>query len=81
MEPFRREYSKLKHLPKGSEILNKQTKPKLVESLMFALTAFQLVDSYMRKQSDTIWKSMAELMKQPELTRKLIANKKAETNF
>ena len=35
-----------------SETLNKQAKPELVESQMFALTALQLADSYMKK---TIW--------------------------
>ena len=78
MEKFSKEYSKLNPLSKDSEILNKQTKPKIVESLMIALTALQLADSYMKKQSDTILKSMDELMKQTEITRTLIENKKAD---
>ena len=78
MEQFSKEYSKISHLSKDSETLNKLTKPKLVESLMIALTALQLADSYMKKQSDTILKSMDELMKQTELTRTLIENKKAD---
>ena len=49
MEQFSREYSKLSHLSKDSEILSKLTKPKLVESLMTALTAFQLADSHIKK--------------------------------
>ena len=63
MEQFSKEYCKLRHLAKDSEILNEQTKPKIVESLMIAITALQLADSYMKKQSDTILKSMDELMK------------------
>ena len=62
MEQFSKEYSKLGHLSKDSEILNKQTKPKLVENLIIALTALQIADSYMKKQSDAILKSMDELM-------------------
>ena len=72
MEQFSKEYSKLSHLSKDSDTLNKQTKPKLVESLMIALTALQLADSYMKKQSDSILKSVDELMKQTELTRTLM---------
>ena len=76
MEQFSRDYSKLNNLSKDAEILNKQTKPKLVESLMIALTALQLTDYYMKKQSDTFLKSMDELVKRTELTRKLIENEK-----
>ena len=57
------------------EIFNKQTKPKLVQSLTIALTPLQLADSYdshMKKQSDTILKSRDEFMKQNNLTRTLI---------
>ena len=79
MEQFSKKYSKLSHLSKDSEILNKQTKPKLVESLMIALTALQLADSYMKKQSDTILKSIDEVMKQTELNRTHIENKKADS--
>ena len=49
MEQFRKEYSKLNHLSKDSEISNKKTKPKIVESLMIAQTALQLADSYLKK--------------------------------
>ena len=42
MEQFSEEYSKLSHLSKDFEYLIKQTKPKLVESLMIALTILQL---------------------------------------
>ena len=66
MEQFSKKYSKLSHLSKDSEILNKQTKPKLVESLMIALTPLQLADSYMKIKSDAALKSMDELMKQTE---------------
>ena len=52
MEQFSKESSKLSYLSKDFEILDKQTKPKLVESLMIALTALHLADSYMKK---TIW--------------------------
>ena len=76
MEQFRREYSNLSLLFVDSEILNKQTTPKLVESLMIAPTALQLADSYMKKQSDNILKSMDELMEQTELTRTLVEIKK-----
>ena len=79
MEQFSKRYSKLNHLSKDFETLNKQTKPKLVESLMIALTAPQLADSYMKKQSGTTLKSMDELMKQTELTRTLIKNKKTDS--
>ena len=63
MEHSSRNYYKLGHLSKDSETLNKQAKPKLVESKMFALTARQLADSYKKKQIDTILKSVDELMK------------------
>ena len=49
METLSTEYSILSQLSKDSEILNKQTKHKIVESLMIALTALQLADSYMKK--------------------------------
>ena len=49
MEQFSKEYSKISHLSKDFETLNKLTKAKLVESLMIALTALQLADSYMKK--------------------------------
>ena len=45
---------------------------------MIALTVLQLADSYMKKQSDTILKSMDELVKQTELTRTLIENRKTD---
>ena len=48
MEQSSYEYFKLSHLSKDSETLNKQTKPKLVESLVIALTALQLADSCMK---------------------------------
>ena len=34
-----------------SETLNKQTKPKLVESLMIAVTPLQLAESYIKKNN------------------------------
>ena len=80
MEKFNAEYFKLSKLSSESEFLNKQTKPKLVESLIVSLTALQLADSYIKKkQSDTILKSMDELMKLTELTRTLIENKKNDS--
>ena len=48
IEQFSKVYSELSHLSKDSGFLNKQTKPKLVESLMTALTALQFADSYMK---------------------------------
>ena len=59
--------------------MNKQTKPKLVESLMIVIIALQLAYSYKKKQSDTILKSMDQIMKQTELTRTCIKNKKTES--
>ena len=57
MEQFSEEYSKLRHLSKDSQKLNKQNKPNFFESLMTAATALQTADSYMKKnQSDTILK-------------------------
>ena len=76
METLSTEYSILSQLSKDSEILNKQTKHKIVESLMIALTALQLADFFMKQQTDTILKSMEESMKQTEVTRTLIENKK-----
>ena len=55
MEQFSREFSKLSHFSKDSEIFNIQTKPKLVESLMIALTALQLADSYLKKNNLTLF--------------------------
>ena len=52
MEWFSRECSKMRHLSMDSENLNKQTKPKLGESLMITLTARQLADSFMKPQSE-----------------------------
>ena len=75
MEQFIKGYSKVSHLSKESEILNKETKPKLVGSLMILLTALQSAESYMNEHSDIIFKSMDELMKQTELTKTLIENK------
>ena len=49
MEQFSRKYSKLVNLCKDAEILNKQTKLNLVESLIIDLTTLQLADSYMKK--------------------------------
>ena len=66
-------------MSKDYETSNKQTKPKLFESLMIALTALQTADSYMKKQSDTILETMDELMKQTELTRTLIENEKTDS--
>ena len=66
MEQFNKEYSKLSHLSKNPGTLNKLTKPKLVESLIIPLTAHQLAESYMKKQSDTIFNSKDGLMKQTE---------------
>ena len=79
IEQFSKEYSKVSHLSKESETLNKQTKPKLVESLKIALTTLQLANSCMKKQSDTILNSMDELMKQTDLTRTFIENKKTDS--
>ena len=76
MEQFGWDYYKLSHLSKDYEILNEQTKHKLFESLVIALTALQLGDSYMKSQCDTNLKSMDELKKQTELTRTLIEKKK-----
>ena len=76
MEQFSKESSKLSYLSKDFEILDKQTKPKLVESLMIALTALHLADSCMKKNSATILKSMDELMEQTELASTLTENKK-----
>ena len=44
MEQFRREYSKLCHLSMESGNLNKQSKPKLVKSLMIAITTLLVAD-------------------------------------
>ena len=41
MEQFSKEYSKISHLSKDYETWNKLTKPKLVGSLMVALTVLQ----------------------------------------
>ena len=46
------EYSRLNHLSMDSEILDNQTRPNLVESLMIALTALQIADFYMKKQNN-----------------------------
>ena len=46
---------------------------------MIALTALQIAYSYMKKQSDTILKSMHELMKQTVTTRTLTENKKTDS--
>ena len=81
MEQFSREYSSISHLSKDSEILSIQTKPKLVESLMIALTALQPVDSFMTTHSDTILKSMHTIMMQTELTAILIENNKTVNLF
>ena len=69
----------MSHLFKDSEILNKQTKPKLVERLLVALIALQLAESCMKKQSDVTLKSMDELMKRTELTRTLVENTKIDS--
>ena len=66
-------------MSEDAEIMNKQTKSKVVESLMIAPTALQLADFYMEKQSVTTLKSMAELMKQTELTRTFTENKKTDS--
>ena len=63
MEQFSSEYSNLSYLSKDFENLNKQMKPISVGSLMIARTALQIADSYMKKRSDTILKSMDDLMK------------------
>ena len=81
MEKFSRNYSKLSHLSMDSENLNKQTKLTLVESLMIALTALRLADSYMKKkQSDTTLRLMDDLIKQTELTRTLSENNKIDND-
>ena len=50
-------------MSKDSETLIKETKPKLGENLMIALTVLQLADSCMKKQSGTNLKSMDAIMK------------------
>ena len=47
MEPVSREYLNISLFSKDSDNLNKQTKPKLVESVTIALIALQLADSHM----------------------------------
>ena len=42
MGQFSKEYSNLSHLSLEPKTLNKLTKPKLVESLMIAVTSLQL---------------------------------------
>ena len=49
MEQLSGEQSKLNDLSEDAEILNKQKKSKVVESLMIAQTALQLADSYIEK--------------------------------
>ena len=54
VEQFIREYYKLDNFPKDTEILNKQTKPKLNESVMIAPAALHWTTSYM-KRKQTVW--------------------------
>ena len=79
MKQISKDNPNLSHLSKDSEISNKQTNLKLVESLMIAQTVLQLADSYRKKQYDTNLKSMGEVMKQTELTRTLIVKIKTDS--
>ena len=71
MEEFSQCYGKINSIPIESDSLNKLTKPKLIESLMLALTALKLADIHLKKQADSILRSTDELLKQCELSRTL----------
>lgn len=71
MENFSDQYSKIDKITIENDTLNKMTKPKLVETLLIALTALKLADNHMKKQADSIMRSNDELLKQCELSRTL----------
>ena len=74
MEEFSEHYKKVDNLPMENDSLNKLNKPKLIESLMIALTALKLADVHLKKQADLIMKTNMELLKQCELSRTLSEN-------
>ena len=78
-ENFSKEYTKGAHLSKDSEGVNKETKSKLIENFVVALTATQSANSQLKKHSGIILKSMDELMKQNEIKRSLIENKNTKS--
>ena len=49
MEEFSEHYKKVENLPMENDSLNKLNKPKLIESLMIALTALKLADVHLKK--------------------------------
>ena len=79
MEHLIKKYSNLNHFSKDSENLIMQTLPTLVESLMIPLSALQSVNSYMKKQPNIKLKSMDEIMKQTEISRRFIENRKSDS--
>ena len=66
-------------MSKDSEGVNKETKSKLIENFVVALTATQSANSQLKKHSGIILKSMDELMKQNEIKRSLIENKNTKS--
>ena len=49
MGNFSNQYSKIDKIPIENDTLNKMNKPKLVETLLVALTALKIADNHMKK--------------------------------